>query len=142
MPNAKSYSAYAASARKPVLMDGMAFVEMLFLKSYDPEMFESYMGANVRYYVPRFSYESALNKLNPTQRNLIQTFLEEISKKHYNIFVPDNDVPIKDEECRFVSAVMEFRKKMPLMTMNVSSARVHELYRIACIQAKVDSDLL
>ena len=141
MSNVKSYAAYAASTRLPILMDGITFIETLFLKTYDPDMFESYMRTNVRYYVPRFSFESAMEKLTPNQKALIQAVLEELSHKHYNIFNPENDVPVKDEECRFASAAMEFRKKMPLMTMNVSSARIRELYRIACIQVKLDSGL-
>lgn len=142
MANVKSYAAYAASTRLPVLMDGDTFIEILALKTYDPEMFENVMRTNVRYYVPRFSFESAMAKLNPSQHKLLQNTLDELSRKHYDIFNPENDVPVKDEECRFASAAMEFRKKMPLMTMQVSSVRIWELYRIASIQVKLDSDLL
>lgn len=145
MSNVKSYAAYAASTRLPVLMDGTTFVESLFLKMYDPEMFESSMRTNVRYYVPRFSFESAKLELDSSQRHLLQHILDGISHEHYDIFNPENDVPVKDEECRFASVAMEFRKKMPLMTMQVSSARIWQLYREATCQAKraeFDLDLL
>ena len=134
----KSYAAYAASTRLPVLMDGTTFVETLLLKTYAPEMFEASMRTNVRYYVPRFSFESAMVRLEGGQRKIVQDILDGLSHKHYDLFNPENDIPIKDEECRFVSAAMEFQKKVPHMTMQVSSARIRELFRKAICQVKLD----
>ncbi len=142
MSNVKSYSAYAASTRLPVLMDGITFAELLLLNVYDKDMFEATMSMNVRYYVPRFSFETAMQRMLPGERNLIQDILDRISHKHYELFNPANDIPIEDEECRFVSAAIEFHKNMKNMTMQVSSARIWQIYRKAVIQATLDNDLL
>lgn len=135
----KTYAAYAASTRLPVLMDGTTFVETLLLKTYAPEMFEASMRTNVRYYVPRFSFESAMARLWVGQRDIVQEILDGLSHKHYDLFNPTEDIPTtKDEECRFVNAALEFQKKIPHMTMQVSSASIRELFRKAMCQMKMD----
>ena len=139
MSNVKSYAAYAASTRLPVLMDGTSFVEMILQKTYVPEMFEASMRTNARYYVFDFSFENAKNRLTPQQREFVQETLDKLSGKHYKVIKAENDIPIKDEECRFVSAAMEFQKNVPHMTMQVSSARIWEQFRMAQCQVKLDT---
>ena len=142
MGNHNVAKAYANYTRQPILTDGVTFAQMLLTKSYAPEMVESYMRSNVRYYVPRFSFESAMREMPLPLRNCIDETLFKLSHKNYDFYNPSNDLEIADEECRFVNAAVEFAEKMPAMVLNVSSQRIWQLFYTATTQKQKDSDLL
>lgn len=142
MSNHNVAKAYANYTRQPILTDGVTFAQMLLTKSYAPETFESYMRSNVRYYVPRFSFESAMREMPQPLRNRIDDALFKLTYKNYDFYNPSNDLEIADEECRFVNAAMDFKEKMPAMIMQVSSQRIWQLFYTATTQKQKDSDLL
>lgn len=142
MGNHNVAKAYANYTRQPILTDGTTFAQMLLTKSYAPEMFESYMRSNVRYYVPRFSFENAMKEMPQPLRNLIDDALFKLTHKNYDFYNPSKDMEIADEECRFVNAAMEFQEKIPAMIMQVSSPRIWQLFYTATTQKQKDSDLL
>ena len=142
MSNHNMYKAYAIYTRQPILVDGTTFAQMLLTKSYAPEMFESYMRSNVRYYVPRFSFELAMRKIPQQHRNYIDNALSHLTHKNYELYNPATDREISDLECRFVNAALEFHEKMPTMLLNVNSPRIWQLFYTAIDQKRKDSDLL
>lgn len=144
MSNSKMYQAYHQSTSlKPVFMDGDTFVELLMQKGYDEEMFITRMfGSDVRYFVPSYSFASAMNKLSMPQCDVVNEYLVQVPAQRYCIY-EDNTVKTRDdEEIRLVSSALELREKYPNMRMEVSSRRIWELFRIASVQKIKDSDLL
>ncbi len=143
MSNSKMYQAYHQSASlKPVFMDGDTFVEMLMQKGYDEEMFITRMFGDVRYFVPSYSFLSAMNRLSKMQRDVVNGYLVQVPVQRYSIFEDHTVKPMNDEEVRVVSSALELREKYPNMRMEVSSRRIWELFRIASVQKVKDSDLL
>ena len=98
MSNHNVAKAYANYTRQPILTDGVTFAQMLLTKSYAPETFESYMRSNVRYYVPRFSFESAMREMPLPLRNRIDDALFKLTHKNYDFYNPSNDLDIADED--------------------------------------------
>lgn len=143
MSNAKMYQAYHQAVNmKPVFMDGETFVEMLMQKGYDDEMFKTRTSGDVRYFVPSYSFVSAMNRLTKTQRDVVNGYLIQVPVQRYTIYEDHTMKTQSDEEVRVVSSAMELREKYPNMRMEVSSRRIWELFRIASVQKVKDSDLL
>ncbi|MBQ8299184.1 MAG: hypothetical protein IJX99_04860 [Clostridia bacterium] len=143
MSNSKMYKAYHQSVNmKPVFMDGETFVELLMQKGYDEEMFKTRIEGDVRYFVPSYSFVSAMNRLSKTQRDVVNGYLVQIPVQRYSIFEDHTVKTVNDEEVRVVSSALELREKYPNMRMEVSSRRIWELFRIASVQKVKDSDLL
>lgn len=126
---------------QPVLVDGKTFVELLFQKVYDPQMYQRRI-ARARYHVPNYSLQEAMDELIETQRRFIEDTLEE-DAAHFSIYETFYEYLHSAEPAKFVSLAFEFQKQYPDMVLEVSSSKIWELYRIGKLQKdKVDMDLL